>query len=263
MERVGERLRQRREEIGLTIDDIARATKYRPEIIRQIEEGRTRIFPADAYLKAFIRAYAREVGLDPGEVVRMLDQERSTTDLVSEKLNKGRKRVRWWFLLVIIAAIGAVLVIGVSYFGSFHGKEGKEDLGQVGEEVHPRRVIGTVKITDVEPVRSESTLTLGRDRSGSQSLSKDPSLNMAWLEIVASDSVFLTIASGDDTLLSGRLEAGDSRQVYSDKDFIILYLSNRNGLSLRVNGKRFDLPESLGTRVRNFVIPLGQERKSR
>lgn len=263
MERVGERLRQRREEIGLTIEDIARATKYRPEIIKQIEEGRTKIFPADAYLKAFIRAYAREVGLDAEEIVRMLDQERSITDLVSQRFDEGRKRLKWWVFLAVIAVIGVVLVMGLSYFRSFYGKAGEEHLEQIEDEIYPRRVIGTVRITEVEPARSESTPSLGPDRSGSQAVSRDGNFKLAWLEVVASDSVFLTIASGDDTLLSGRLEAGDSRQVYSDKDFVILYLSNPNGLSLRVNGRRFDLPESLGTRIRNFVIPISEERKNR
>jgi cytoskeletal protein RodZ len=40
MERIGERLRRRREELGFTVDDIARATKYRPEVIKAVEEGR-------------------------------------------------------------------------------------------------------------------------------------------------------------------------------------------------------------------------------
>ena len=65
MERIGERLRRRREELGLTIEDVSESIRYRPEVIRFIEEGRSSVFPAKAYLSAFLRAYAVILELDP------------------------------------------------------------------------------------------------------------------------------------------------------------------------------------------------------
>jgi cytoskeleton protein RodZ len=70
MERIGDRLRKKREELGFTIEDVARVIRFRPETIRAVEEGRVGVFPAEAYLKAFLRAYANTLGLDADEIVR-------------------------------------------------------------------------------------------------------------------------------------------------------------------------------------------------
>jgi cytoskeletal protein RodZ len=118
MERIGEKLRKRREELGFTIDDIARATKFRPEMIRAIEDGRTRVFAADAYLKAFLRAYAIKLGLDPAEIIR---EQKSEEERVQEALSGIRVKplrregiprniMRW----VLVAAAVAVTA-GVYY----------------------------------------------------------------------------------------------------------------------------------------------------
>ena len=115
MERVGEKLRRRREELGFTIEDIARATKYRPEIIKAVEEGRAGVFPAEAYRQAFLRAYAEKLDLDPAEVVR---EQKSEEERVQEALKgirlkprtgRGLRRTLIW--PVVIVAVAAALLL--------------------------------------------------------------------------------------------------------------------------------------------------------
>jgi cytoskeletal protein RodZ len=67
---VCERLRQAREAAGLSLDDLAARTKIRPPILAAIERGDVNRLPGTFYTRAFLQAYAREVALDPDEIVR-------------------------------------------------------------------------------------------------------------------------------------------------------------------------------------------------
>ena len=94
MERIGERLRRRREELGLTLGDVSEQTRYRPDIIIAIEEGRTSVFPAKAYLSAFLRAYAVVLDLDPSEIVReqKSEEERAFEAIRNIRVKPKRRR---------------------------------------------------------------------------------------------------------------------------------------------------------------------------
>jgi transcriptional regulator with XRE-family HTH domain len=58
-------LKRRREERGLSLDDLSRATKINKATLRALELTDVPHLPATIYTRGFIKAYAREVGLDP------------------------------------------------------------------------------------------------------------------------------------------------------------------------------------------------------
>jgi transcriptional regulator with XRE-family HTH domain len=69
-ERFGARLRQRREERGIDLVTIAQQTKIKPALLDALERDDVSQWPAGFYRRAFIRAYAQAVDLDPESVVR-------------------------------------------------------------------------------------------------------------------------------------------------------------------------------------------------
>lgn len=64
----GPRLRRARLLRGLEIDDVAGATKVNPTYLRFLEEERFDDLPAIVYVRGFVAAYARLLGLDPTRV---------------------------------------------------------------------------------------------------------------------------------------------------------------------------------------------------
>ena len=66
---VGAQLRSTREARGLTIETIALRTRVQPRILTAIEENDLRSIPPKPFGRGFVRAYAREVGLDPERAV--------------------------------------------------------------------------------------------------------------------------------------------------------------------------------------------------
>jgi cytoskeleton protein RodZ len=111
MDRIGDRLRRRREELGFTVGDIAEATKFRPEIIRAVEEGRSGVFPAEAYRKAFLRAYALRLNLDPEDIVRDQRSEEQRAQDAIRGLRLGPRRDINLKKAAILLSIAAVVVV--------------------------------------------------------------------------------------------------------------------------------------------------------
>ena len=64
---VGRLLRDQREARGLSINDVEKRLRIRLQYIEAIEQGRFDLLPGAAYFPAFLRAYATNVGLDPGK----------------------------------------------------------------------------------------------------------------------------------------------------------------------------------------------------
>lgn len=69
MKNIGLKLKDKREENGLSIEEVAEDLKMRPSQISSIEEGKTEDFKDVFYLKYFIRDYAKYLGLDKEEMV--------------------------------------------------------------------------------------------------------------------------------------------------------------------------------------------------
>ena len=62
-------LRRSRLRSGVEIDQIAAVTKINPSYLRYIEEEKFEDLPALVYVRGFVGAYARCIGLDPDRVV--------------------------------------------------------------------------------------------------------------------------------------------------------------------------------------------------
>jgi cytoskeletal protein RodZ len=67
---LGPRLRDARIARGLTLADIARATRIPQSALTHLEEGRFDQLPAPVFVRGFIRSFARVVGCDAGPLVR-------------------------------------------------------------------------------------------------------------------------------------------------------------------------------------------------
>ncbi|MCU1299930.1 MAG: Transcriptional regulator [Candidatus Sulfotelmatobacter sp.] len=65
----GEKLRKQREQRGLALDAISNSTKISTRMLRALEDEHFDQLPGGVFNKGFVRAYARQVGLDEDETV--------------------------------------------------------------------------------------------------------------------------------------------------------------------------------------------------
>ena len=69
MSSFGDRLRREREMRGVSLDDIAEATKIGTRLLRALEEEHFELLPGGIFNKGFVRAYAKYLGLNEDEAV--------------------------------------------------------------------------------------------------------------------------------------------------------------------------------------------------
>ena len=74
MKEIGEKLKEARESMGITIEEAAEDLKLRPSQIENIEEGNKESFKDVFYLKMFIKNYSKYLGLDYDEMVEEFNE---------------------------------------------------------------------------------------------------------------------------------------------------------------------------------------------
>lgn len=87
MERLGEKLRKRREELTLTIKDIEAKTNIRAKYLEAIETGDYDLVPGEVFLKGFIRNYSEAVGFDSANILKQYHAEKNNVLEITAQLS--------------------------------------------------------------------------------------------------------------------------------------------------------------------------------
>ena len=74
-QRIGEMLRSRREQIGMSISQAAQQTNIRPRVLESFEAGDYKNFPPHGYATGMLSSYARCLGLDPRVILTGSEEE--------------------------------------------------------------------------------------------------------------------------------------------------------------------------------------------
>jgi transcriptional regulator with XRE-family HTH domain len=96
-ESFGDKLRQRRERQHITLGAIAEQTKIKQSLLEGLERDDVSHWPVGIFRRAFVRAYAHAIGLDPDVVVREFQAVHpepfdTIADAVPDALPDGAKR---------------------------------------------------------------------------------------------------------------------------------------------------------------------------
>ncbi|HSX41010.1 MAG TPA: helix-turn-helix domain-containing protein, partial [Candidatus Saccharimonadales bacterium] len=75
MIKVSEFFKEERLRKGLTIDQVAKATKIRPAFLTAIENGEYHKLPSSAYATGFVRNYAQFLGLSQNRMLALFRRE--------------------------------------------------------------------------------------------------------------------------------------------------------------------------------------------
>ena len=115
---VGSLLEKARVEQGLTIEELAERTKIRPQFLQAIEEEQYHLLPDQAYVRPFIRTYARALGVEDQLQVEVEPRESTlrVDDLsasIRERRERARRARRTRFLIRFAVLI--VLLAGAAY----------------------------------------------------------------------------------------------------------------------------------------------------
>lgn len=73
---LGDKLRQAREEEGITLEAAEKAIQIRAEYLRYLEEGWYKKLPGEIYIRNFLTTYAKLLHLNPKRVIDLFEEEK-------------------------------------------------------------------------------------------------------------------------------------------------------------------------------------------
>jgi cytoskeletal protein RodZ len=104
---IGASLREARERQGLSLEEVEAATRIRERYLEALEDERFEVLPGNAYVRAFLREYARFLGLD-GERLASEFAARFPEDEAPAPVPPVPVRRRRWSARTAAVVIGAV-----------------------------------------------------------------------------------------------------------------------------------------------------------
>ncbi len=117
----GQTLRLARESAGRSLREMADATKLGVRTLEALERNQIDRLPRGIFRRAVVRAYAREIGLDPEQTVRAF-LERHPDDLPAPGVTQGPiadlpVRPRGWTSVILTGlAVGVVVALVVAAY---------------------------------------------------------------------------------------------------------------------------------------------------
>lgn len=111
MESIGTFLRRERELRGIALDEVADATRIPVRQLERIEDDRFAELPGEVFIKGYLRAYARSLGLSSDEVVARYGNARRAPDVssLSQRLSAAPEERGQRFGLAIALVVFAIL----------------------------------------------------------------------------------------------------------------------------------------------------------
>lgn len=140
MKNIGLKLKDKREENGLSIEEVAEDLKMRPSQISSIEECKTEDFKDVFYLKYFIRDYAKYLGLDserildefneylfdmtskiPIELIKEAKKDKNENNDAISPYTKESSKIKVPKIIIGLAAIVILIVVGYFIVSNYKG----------------------------------------------------------------------------------------------------------------------------------------------
>lgn len=248
MATVGEILKKRRAELGLSIQEVQVSTKISTKYIRAIESDEFQSMPGDAYARGFINTYAAAVGLDGALLVAQYKRETGQPEIIvsseqpepDEVLTRDldQKPRSLWVLLAVIAVL---IMIAFAYFGW---------LQSTPEAKTPKPKPLTKTKTDKKQTTPSATTN-----DQSQKPVIQPADVSIRVTIVDSDCWMEILTDGQQAFV-GTMKVGETKQ-FKGQSSVYVYAASGRRVSIVYNGSDMGLLNQTGEEVSRTYTPQG------
>ncbi|MFN2593904.1 MAG: helix-turn-helix domain-containing protein [Actinomycetota bacterium] len=236
---MGAYLRAARRRRRVSIERAAEDTKIRATFLMRMESDEFD-FLAPAYVRGFLKSYARYLRVDPEPLLQEFDRLHGgprvdAAQIVAlqrreRNLPRQRRRLNSW----MVASVGAILVLVL--------------LAVVGivnapNPIQPQARIAANTPSSTPPTSSASPSASASPSPSSSALAFENGVQLkitatrarCWVKVLAADS--------QTVLYTGTLEVGQSQSVSDPKSMTVL-LGNAPGVDLIVNGQNLGSPKN-------------------
>lgn len=252
----GPHLRRAREKRGLSLQQVAAITKISARVLEALERNDISKLPGGIFSRSFVRAYAREVGLDPEETVeRFVEsfppeaEERAPVAAAqavdAEGFESGRRAA---VTLLQVLGISVLVVLAVAVYRSMRPTPTAQPpvpaitepvreappAAPAAAEAQPPAAVSPEAGAQL-PAASTTPGPAASEAAGGESFVATPETPLA-LTVVASEECWLSLSVDGQKVVARNLQPGERVQ-FRARTVIILSAGNAGALTLTINGK--------------------------
>jgi cytoskeleton protein RodZ len=233
----GEILKKRREDLGLSVQEIAEALKIRKDYLAAIEEDAFEKLPVPVYTLGYIRAYAKYLEVDSDPIVEFYNKHLSQPESAAiMPIAFSRKKFPAAYPVIALIAILAVFIALFLFFGRRSSKQIGLPAGQspVQQQAEPSGVFHEATPPSLPPETKEHNL-----------------------EITAEETTWLSIKFSNGKTDEALLRPGDSK-TWTFAGRATLKIGNAGGIGMKFDGEDLGTPGDPGE-VKTLTLPENPE----
>jgi cytoskeletal protein RodZ len=246
---VGETLSRARRKRGLSVEDVAAATRIRSAVITAIEADRYELCGGTVYARGHIRSIAKVVGVDSVELIGEFDTVHQVEKVVAAVASAptdhdlvarvDRRQPNW--TVAMAAALVAICIFAVVGLVSHNSKSPATPRGAASNGHHQQHPTQPSQHPSSPPPSSVAQLPTNTEAT--------------MLVRTVSGRTWLSVTTkGGRTLFNGILEAGQHK-AFSDRHGLAYVIGNAPVVDVVVNGNDIGAPPSSNVVARGSVVP--------
>jgi len=231
---LGEKLRQAREERGISTSEVAEQTRISPQYIESIENDDYRGLPGGIFNKGFVKSFAKYVGVDEQEALMDYSQLISANSAQPaeeprtyrpEVMTDDRSYASNAPTIIVAVLILALMTAGVLFLVNY--------LRKPSEPVAANTAIKNTNVNTEVPANTQAAIPGGA-----------PDMSTLKVEVKAVNKLSVIATVDAEAPKKNDLQPGAS-VVFEPKEKITLnYLRwNAANLEVSINGKNIELPK--------------------
>ena len=235
MKDIGDFLRERREERGISLIEVEKALKIRKKYLQALEEGNIDIIPGRAYIIGYLRNYSKYLGIDEENINSIIQTYKNLEkrkydleDIKEENIFPKRKdksifkkfkkrRILFPVKYVYLASFILIIFIGLLWIN--HSLKEAQKFPVPSPEIETKAGVIAEEKTNNIITLPEETETLTKE-----TLSPENALisKMPILKIIANDNTWVKVLSKDEIIFEVILFEGEEIFWQSDQSLNLI-----------------------------------------
>lgn len=238
----GQMLQAAREEKQWSFTDTEEITKIRVRYIQALEEEKYEILPGTTYVKGYLRTYAKQLDLNPDEIIALYNSSVTTDPFpVLEAPNILVKVRPLWVRPAIIGSMAFLAIVLVIAIASSQPRNKLADPTYA-----PAALPSAPQADKTMPTPSAVVPSPAKVAATTQ--------DGLTMQLVFTEPCWIKIRVDGQSSLQGTFTAGTSKEVKGTDKIELVSVGNAGGVSVTLNGKAMPSLGKTGAIVNNVVL---------